>query len=140
MDRAGMIALADLEGRWRLSRVIEDARAGLTGRLEGEAVWRTDGNGLVQEESGTLHYGTAAPMQATRRYLWRADGEGITVLFEDGRPFHTLPAAGAEAVHHCDPDLYRVTYSLNLPASFTQIWRVTGPRKDAQITSHFTRF
>lgn len=134
-----MITLANFEGLWRLSRVIEDARAGVTGRLEGQAVWQPDAPGLAQEESGTLQYGAAPPMQATRRYLWREEGEEIAVFFEDGRPFHTLPAQGGEAVHHCDPDLYRVTYSFDLPRAFVQTWRVTGPRKDATITSHFSR-
>lgn len=134
-----MITLADLEGHWRLARVIEDARAGVTGRLKGEAVWRPDAAGLVQEESGVLHYGDATPMQATRRYLWRAEGTEIAVLFEDGRPFHTLPPQGAEAIHHCDPDLYRVTYSFDWPRAFTQLWQVTGPRKNARIISEFTR-
>ncbi|MEX3014960.1 DUF6314 family protein [Gymnodinialimonas hymeniacidonis] len=134
-----MITLSDLEGRWHLSRVIEDARAGITGRLEGEAVWRPDADGLVQEEVGLLNYGDAPPMQASRRYLWRSRGGEIEVLFEDGRAFHTLPDAGAEAVHHCDPDLYRVTYDFALPGAFTQVWRVTGPRKDAVLASRFTR-
>ena len=134
-----MISLSDLEGRWRLDRVIEDARTGVTGRLEGEALWRPDAAGLVQEESGVLHYGDAPPMQATRCYLWRAAGDALEVFFEDGRPFHVVPQAGAEAVHHCDPDLYRVTYDFDLPKRFTQVWRVTGPRKDARIISRFTR-
>ena len=61
--------IEELRGLWHLSRVIEDVRAGVTGRLEGEAVWRADADGLVQEERGTLRYGDAAPMQASRRYL-----------------------------------------------------------------------
>lgn len=134
-----MITLDALEGRWRLERDIEDARAGVSGRLEGEAIWRADAQGFVQEESGLLHYADAAPMQATRRYLWRAGETGIDVFFEDGRPFHTLPADGEEALHHCAPDLYRVTYTFTGPAEFTQIWHVTGPRKAARIASRFTR-
>ncbi len=134
-----MIALTDLEGRWQLSRVIEDTYSGLTGHLEGQAIWSADDDGLVQDESGLLHYGDGPPMHATRRYLWRADGSDIAVFFDDGRPFHTLPDAGREAVHHCDPDLYRVTYKFDLPDGFTQTWRVTGPRKDAVLTSRFTR-
>ncbi len=134
-----MIRLDDLEGRWLLSRVIDDARAGVTGRLVGEAEWRAGANGLIQEEQGTLHYGAAAPMQASRRYLWRQTGSCVEVLFEDGRHFHIVPDPGAEAVHLCDPDLYRVTYDFFLPQAFTQTWRVTGPRKDARITSKFRR-
>jgi hypothetical protein len=85
-----VIALADLEGRWTLDRRIDDRRAGLTGRLTGTCVWRPDGQGLVQHETGILHYGDAAPIRAERRYLWRADSEGLAVFFEDGRPFHRI--------------------------------------------------
>jgi hypothetical protein len=134
-----MIALADLEGRWRLARVIADARAGVTGRLEGEASWHADADGLIQEEAGTLHYGGGPPMQATRRYLWRWVGAEVEVFFDDGRPFHKLPAPGVEAVHHCAPDLYRVSYTFDLPDMFTQVWQVSGPRKDMVLTSRFTR-
>ncbi|MEJ6388996.1 DUF6314 family protein [Gymnodinialimonas ulvae] len=134
-----MIDLRDLEGRWRLDRVIADARAGVTGRLEGAANWHRDAHGLIQEEAGTLHYGDGLPMQATRRYLWRAAGDAIEVFFDDGRPFHTLPPPGVEAVHQCPPDLYRVSYTFDLPQSFTQVWQVTGPRKDMVLSSRFTR-
>lgn len=131
--------LDDLEDLWRLGRVIEDRRAGVTGRLEGESRWTRDGAGLVQEETGLLRYGNAAPMQATRRYLWRADDAGLCVLFDDGRPFHIVPAEGEMADHHCPPDHYRVRYSFELPDRFTTSWHVTGPRKDATLTSTFTR-
>jgi hypothetical protein len=59
-----VIALADLEGRWSLERRIDDRRAGLRGRLSGTSVWRADAGGLVQEETGTLHYGDATPIRA----------------------------------------------------------------------------
>lgn len=131
--------LSDLEGLWRLGRVIEDRRAGLTGRFEGEARWSRDGGGMVQEESGMLRYGMSTPMRATRRYLWRADDAGLCVLFDDGRPFHIVPEAGDEAVHDCPPDTYRVRYAFDLPRRFTTTWHVIGPRKDATLTSHFTR-
>ena len=135
----GVMDLADLEGHWRLGRVIEDRRAGLTGRFEGEARWTRDGSRLVQDESGLLRYGVAAPMRATRRYVWHADDAGLNVLFEDGRPFHIVPAAGDMALHQCPPDAYRVLYVFDLPGRFTTTWHVTGPRKDATLTSIFTR-
>lgn len=136
---ATALTLDDLEGLWHLGRVIEDRRAGVTGRLEGESRWTPDGGGLMQEERGLLRYGRAAPMQAARRYLWRADDAGLNVLFDDGRPFHIVPVAGEIAEHHCPPDHYRVRYAFDLPGRFTTTWHVAGPRKDATLTSTFTR-
>lgn len=132
-----MIGLGDLQGLWRLTRAIVDARAGVTGHLEGTSLWRPDGAGLVQEEQGLLQYGSAPPMQAARRYLWRVDGPGLAVCFTDGRPFHRLSPAVLTDRHWCDPDTYDVTYDLSRWPDWTQVWHVTGPRKDAVITSRF---
>ena len=132
-----MIGLADLRGRWRLSREIADARAGLTGRFEGTCTFTPDAEGLRQVEEGVLHFGAAPPMRAGRVYLWRAQPEGLEVLFEDGRPFHQLSPDLLSDRHLCDPDTYDVTYDLSRWPDWTQAWRVTGPRKDARITSRF---
>lgn len=134
-----MMELLHFEGRWSVVRGIKDQRAGLDGTFEGEAVWSADGDGLIQTEAGVLHYGTAPPMQATRRYLWRAQGTDLKLFFDDGRPFHTVPVAGQEALHDCPPDTYRVRYSFDGPDAFTTVWHVTGPRKDAVLTTQFTR-
>jgi hypothetical protein len=132
-----VIGLADLNGLWRLIRRIEDARAGLTGHLQGTSRWLPDGDGLRQEEEGVLRYGTGAPMQAMRVYLWRETPEGLTVFFEDGRPFHRLAAAQLSDRHRCAPDTYDVSYDFSGWPDWTQVCRVTGPRKDAVITSMF---
>lgn len=137
-----MIALADLVGLWRLTRRIDDRRAGLVGQLAGTSRWSPDDAGLRQDEAGVLHYGPAPPMQAARSYLWRQDGAGLAVFFADGRPFHHLRPAGASDLclsdrHLCDPDIYDVTYDLSRWPDWTQVWHVTGPRKDAVITSRF---
>ncbi|PWK62773.1 DUF6314 family protein [Roseicyclus mahoneyensis] len=132
-----MIGLADLQGLWRLTRTIEDARAGLVGHLLGTSRWHPDDAGLVQDEKGVLHYGTAPPMQAARRYLWRAEAGGLAVFFADGRPFHLLSPARLTDRHWCDPDTYVVSYDLSCWPDWTQVWHVSGPRKDAVITSRF---
>lgn len=131
-----MIALSDLEGGWRLTRRIEDFRAGLVGTLEGTCHWLPDEDGLRQEEQGLLRFGQAAPMQATRVYLWRQDGADLVVFFEDGRPFHRLSDRLSDR-HLCDPDTYDVAYDMARWPDWTQSWRVTGPRKDARILSRF---
>jgi hypothetical protein len=137
MSAGWLPALGDLLGDWRLERVITDHRAGVTGHLAGQCRFVPDADGLRQEESGTLRYGAAAPMQAARTYLWRADGAGLAVFFDDGRPFHRLmPGQGGDR-HHCPPDIYDVTYDLTRWPHWVQSWRVTGPRKDALIVSRF---
>ncbi len=94
-------------------------------------------------EEGRLDLGGAS-FQATRVYLWRADGDGIAVLFEDGRAFHRFtPQGAADSAHWCDPDDYRVSYdfsrwSVNRPI-WTAEWRVTGPRKDYVMLSTYRR-
>jgi hypothetical protein len=132
-----MIALADLEGAWRLDRRIEDRRAGIAGRLAGVSHWVPDEFGLRQEEAGLLHVGDAPPMQAHRVYLWRQAGPGLSVLFEDGRPFHAIAAGRLTDRHLCDPDTYDVGYDFDGWPVWTQRWRITGPRKDALIVSRF---
>ena len=133
-----MIQLKDLEGHWTLSRQIDDRRAGLTGRFDGVANWRPDADGLVQEETGHLHYGDAPPMQATRRYLWRQTPAGLAVFFDDGRPFHILTDT-LSAHHDCPPDVYDVTYRFTDWPDWQSQWVVTGPRKDAVIVSRYGR-
>ena len=134
-----MMRLPDLEGRWRVTREITDHRAGLTGQFTGEAVWSARNGGLIQTETGVMTYGTAPPMQATRRYLWQMQGADLVVLFEDGRPFHTVPAIDEEAVHDCPPDTYRVRYWFEGVDAFTTQWDVTGPRKDMRLVTTFAR-
>ncbi|AHM05551.1 hypothetical protein roselon_03293 [Roseibacterium elongatum DSM 19469] len=133
-----MIGLQDLEGRWTLARVIEDARAGLTGHVDGRAVWRPDGVGLRQEETGLLRYGAGAPMRAERSYLWRAEAGALVVYFDDGRPFHRVAKDALSDRHWCDPDIYDVTYDFAQWPRWQTVWHVRGPRKDMVITSRFS--
>lgn len=132
-----MITLADLRGVWRLARQITDHRAGLSGSLIGQCEWSEDGVGLVQREEGVLRFGTSPPMQASRSYLWRADGLGLAVFFEDGRAFHRLEPGALADCHHCAPDIYDVAYDLSRWPDWRQSWRISGPRKDMTIESRF---
>ncbi|ATI42140.1 hypothetical protein CBW24_09030 [Pacificitalea manganoxidans] len=126
-------------GQWTLSRRIEDARAGTTGRFEGTARLTPDGGGLRYDETGLLSLPGAAPMQASRSYLWRAIDQRIAVLFEDGRPFHefAVTADTARATHWCDPDDYRVSYSFETWPNWQAEWQVSGPRKSYRMISSY---
>ncbi len=134
--------LQSFAGRWRLDRTIDDRRAGRTGRLAGEARFDPVDGGLAYVEDGTLAFPGSAPMQATRRYLWRSAGGGIVeVAFGDGGFFHRfdLGVPAPEATHDCPPDLYRVRYDFRAWPDWRAEWRVTGPSKDYGIVSAYAR-
>jgi hypothetical protein len=125
------------EGRWQIERQIEDALTGRGGRLAGLATFSRDGGGLTYHEVGQLQMDGQPAMTAERRYLWRATGPLIRVLFDDGRAFHSFDpqAAAAEAQHDCAPDLYLVRYDFAQRPTWTSRWQVSGPRKNYVMTS-----
>ena len=136
----GLVSLAALEGRWRLERHILHAD-GSEATLDGWTVFRRMGLRLVQEEEGWLRLpGDGAPLRATRRYLWTAEPGRLEVLFEDNRPFHTVPlrVPRPETIHLCDPDRYAVAYDFARWPFWRSVWRVEGPRKDYVMTSDYS--
>lgn len=136
-----MRGLAAFEGEWRIARLIDDRLGGQTGRFEGRALLRPDGAGLLYHEEGSLRLGEAPPLNATRRYLWRAEAGAVAVYFEDGRLFHRFDPAkdhpGAD--HACDPDSYRVRYDFGGWPDWRAVWTVRGPRKDYRMQSTYRR-
>ena len=133
-----MPRLEDFAGDWALLRVIDDARGGHAARLEGRARFVPDAGGLAYEETGLLSLPGQPPMEATRRYLWRAASAGIEVFFEDGRFFHLIgPGARPEARHDCPPDRYVVAYDFSHWPDWSTRWRVEGPRKDYAMRSDY---
>ena len=136
----GLASLAALEGRWRLVRRIANAD-GSVALLDGTAVFRRAGLRLVQEEDGWLRLsGGGPPLRATRRYLWTTEKGRLEVLFEDNRPFHTVPlgVGRPETVYLCDPDRYAVAYDFEAWPAWRSVWRVEGPRKDYVMTSDYS--
>lgn len=128
-------------GHWDVDRTIEDVRAGATGRFTGHARFAPVPEGLRYREEGTLTLGDAAPVTATREYLWRDGGGGvIEVLFGDGRFFHRFLPDETDPgdSHDCPPDLYRVRYDFSRWPRWRAEWRVTGPRKDYAMVSRFS--
>jgi hypothetical protein len=133
-------SLADFQGRWKIERTIKDKRAGIDGTLSGEATLspRAQG-GLTYEETGKLSYGPKSSMEATRRYLWLPHAQGIEVQFDDGRPFHVivLQRLMPDTNHHCDPDLYHVSYDFRTFPQWQSVWRVVGPMKDYRMVTKY---
>lgn len=149
-----MKELSEFLGHWQLAREITDFRGGPAGQMLGEArfdladqadIAKAGGavlaGDVMQRESGQLRLGDVS-MAAQRAYVWRAFGDQIAVLFEDGRDFHHFDPAleQPEAHHNCPPDLYDVRYEFQgWPGAWRAIWRVRGPRKDYESVTDFTR-
>lgn len=148
------LTLSDFKGRWHLTRHIEDARAGRTGTFEGAASFTPaapgqvngmTGAGLIYDEVGELRLPDgptgATAMQASRRYLWLADPDGLRVLFSDGRDFHRIGVSDdtATGFHHCPPDDYEVSYNFSRWPDWRTTWRVSGPRKDYVMITDYRR-
>jgi hypothetical protein len=135
-----------LAGDWDVVREIADHRSGRAGRFRGRASFRptTDSPrscALDFAEQGELRIGGhRGPAARSLRYHGRADGSA-DVRFADGRAFFRLDlrSGSCRAVHPCRADRYAVTVTWLSPDCFTEIWRVTGPEKDYDITTVYTR-
>jgi hypothetical protein len=134
--------LQSFEGAWEVYRIIEDVRAGRAGRFTGRARFEPVEGGLAYREEGTLEFEGAAPMRASRNYIWRDGGGGtVEVWFESGGFFHRFSAdePAPAATHDCPPDRYRVRYDFAHWPRWQAEWRVSGPRKDYQMVSRYRR-
>ncbi len=131
--------MPDFEGVWQVSRTIADAR-GPDGRFAGTATLLPNAEGLRYTETGQLTLGEAS-FTAERSYQWSVAGPNqIAIAFADGRPFHQFDLSRTpNALHDCPPDIYRVHYDFSPWPSWTCVWRVTGPRKDYEMTSTYSR-
>ena len=136
-----MLEAADFEGHWTVARRIADRHGAQSGRFEGRARLAPEGCGLAYHETGMLHLGPAATFRAERRYLWRFEEGAVAVRFADGRPFHRFVPKGQAAGtdHPCGADLYRVEYDFTGWPAWESRWRVTGPAKDYEMVTFYTR-
>lgn len=133
------LRIEDFEGLWSLEKVIEDRRDGAV-RFDGSARIAPDGDDWLYEETGKLTLTTGAVLEGRRAYRWRQCETGISIFFEDGRPFHHLPGAGGSGSHFCDPDQYDVAYFLeHMPDRWEAVWQVRGPRKDYDMTCRYRK-
>jgi hypothetical protein len=103
----------------------------------------TDGEGrvLAYHEHGELRFGGhLGPASRSLFYRELPDGSA-DVRFADGREFYRLDLQHGSwsAEHPCRADQYQVTVTRLSPDSFTETWRVSGPAKDYELTTTFTR-
>ncbi len=133
--------LSDFEGKWQISRHIQDFAADQHLQAQGLAVF-TLGDACVQyQESLSLTLPGGSVSHATRQYRWQEEGADIVVFFDDGRPFHAFdPNAALQQCHHaCDPDDYAGTYDFSGWPVWQVTWRVRGPRKDYRLISRYEK-
>jgi len=142
-----------LAGEWDVVREIADHRTGQAGSFRGRASFRPRPGSAAAEpggpgravleftEQGELKFaGHRGPASRSLRYVGRGDGSAA-VCFADGRDFYALDlrSGSCRAVHPCRADRYSVTVTRLSPDAFTEVWQVTGPAKDYDLTSVYTR-
>jgi hypothetical protein len=150
-----------LDGDWNVVRHISDHQTGEVGEFRGQASFRrcpagpaqqisragrrdvADPDGLVlsYREHGELRFGShRGPASRSLLYRELADGSA-DVRFADGREFYRLDLRSGtwSAEHPCRADHYRVTVRRLSPDSFCETWRVTGPAKDYELATTYTR-
>jgi hypothetical protein len=132
---------AYLSGSWSMDRLVID-HARTIGRLRGNAIFRPSGPHLLYEERGTLilgeHRGQAE--QAYRYDFPEGDSRAL-VRFRDGRPFHDLDLSSGQdrPRHACPPDIYEGVFLALGPSAWRSEWTVSGPRKDYDLVTTYTR-
>lgn len=148
-DAASAVDLrAYLLGSWSVDRTLWDRSADTRGTFNGVATFiEMDDGALRFREDGTVRWeapdGKPFTGPAQREYVLRPSErpDTLEVFFPDGRPFHRmsfLPADESE-LHWCDPDMYRVKYSLVSRDEYAYSWDVSGPAKNLLLESVLRR-
>ncbi len=135
-----------LSGDWNVERRICDRRGAQVGSFRGTASFRTcpesaAGRTLAYVESGELSLGShRGPAGRSLLVLDAGDGSA-DVRFPDGREFYRLDlrTVSCTATHPCRADLYDVTVTRLSADSYAENWRVTGPEKDYELRTTYTR-
>ncbi|MEO1550060.1 MAG: DUF6314 family protein [Pseudomonadota bacterium] len=132
------IPLDAFAGDWSLHRRILDAQGSAT--LEGRVTFHAAPTGLRYREQGVLTLPTGTRVEAERTYFWERGSDGVTVRFDDGRPFHHMHPGITTDVHHdCSPDRYSGRYDWTRWPQWRLVWDVSGPRKSYRSDSVYTR-
>lgn len=119
-----------------------DRRHSIRGRFLGQAEFVPAANILFYEERGRLTFaGHDGPAEQRYTYDFVLGHRRAQVSFRDGRAFHELDLAHGETIvfHNCDPDLYEGHFVAHDWTRWESAWKVTGPRKDQEIVTLYTR-
>lgn len=148
-DAASAVDLrAYLLGSWSVDRTLWDRSADTRGTFTGVATFiEMDDGALRFREDGTVRWeapdGKPFTGPAQREYVLRPSErpDTLEVFFPDGRPFHRMSFASIDEseLHWCDPDTYRVKYSLVSRDEYAYSWDVNGPAKNLLLESVLRR-
>ena len=143
LDSAAPSGIRDyFAGSWAYLRLLHDRRRESSGSILGCCVFAAAGRELFYHESGSLDFaGARGTAQRSYRYSF-PEAYRAEVFFADGRSFHGMDLAAGEGCfnHSCPPDLYVGSGRL-ISAEIWQLnWRVTGPKKDLLLETHYQRF
>ena len=130
-----------LKGRWMLSRILTDRRAGVSGSFLGWAVFEDDDGALDYSERGQMLFGDFRGISfQSYRYNFPESGRA-EVHFTDGRSFHPLDLTKgtADAIHHCGGDVYNGRFDVCGDGLWDSRWQIGGPRKDLVIANRYVR-
>lgn len=129
-------------GAWSVDRAVDDAYAGLAGRLLGTARFEpTDEGGLAYVEEGVLTFGGDVRPAVRRLLLREAGGPSVDVMFGDGRPFYGFDLLDDRwsGEHLCGRDTYTVAGRFLDADRFEEVWHAVGPTKDYRLTTTYRR-
>ncbi|MGO1118095.1 DUF6314 family protein [Rhodovibrionaceae bacterium A322] len=131
-----------LAGDWRFTRQVEDDLHGASGHIIGQALWRREQEGLAYSEQGVFQRPGQGDLPCSQSYLYHLPGPAVAeVCFPDGRYFHDLDLRSGSwrAEHLCVEDFYSGSFQVLSADSWRMVWQIKGPRKDARLTTLFTR-
>ena len=132
-----------LEGAWALHRTIQPA-----GRFDGTARFeRVDANTLQYRERGMLSLPDGPPIEGTREYIYRLEGDRLCAYFPEEPPrlFQCMElqsaadgkAMAGEAKHRCAADDYNSSYEFHSDGTFRIVHEVKGPRKNYTLVTEY---
>lgn len=138
-----------LLGTWRVERLIEDHRSNLRGSFEGTAAVALDqlnrdsssGVRALYSELGELSWcGYTGLATRVLEYVDSGNVE-LALNFADGRSFADLDLRTGSwtSPHLCGSDRYELETLVHSNQSMEERWRVTGPVKDYDAVTTFTR-
>lgn len=138
--------LTHLQGRWELTRSINDLRQDMPGSMRGAVdISRPDHEEfppvLNYHEEGELVFGDYREI-VFRRYRYSfPDPFRALVHFDDGRVFHELDLRTGfwQAEHHCGQDIYKGEFRVESGDIWFSRWKVNGPSKELVLDNRFQR-
>ncbi|RCW86742.1 DUF6314 family protein [Paracoccus lutimaris] len=135
--------MAALTGRWRFQR-----HASTGERMQGTAEFRADSPDCLRyHEEGRAILPDGRELSFFRNYLYRIDGQGMTILFDGPSQglFQRVDLVWANGAwtgqghHPCGQDIYRSDYRIlpGRPPALMIRHRVTGPKKDYLLETDY---